>query len=380
MALLDQSRRRIISISFAALVVFGAFETSSRAAQLSDNFGAATPITGFIDLLVPNGQATAEPSEPDHAGAPPNRSLWAIWIAPSNATYSISTSNSLRSGGLLLDTVLAVYTGTSLTNLSLVVDNDDEAPFCCLWSKVFFRAYAGEVFHIAIDVLGSDTGNISLHINTSGIRPPPWTAAAVRGGTILSTNYTNQILLVDFWETTCSACVTELPELVRLYETYRSRGFTIIGLATDPDPELVENYLSAHAVPYVMGFSSSSNSSAFGGVPGNPTKYLVDREGRIAARFVDGVDPPSDTVRVYGSAIELISRPPPDVSLRVARDAGNLTISWPATVSGFRLEAASQPAPATWNTVSATVQTNNGRYVLTLPTGDLAQFFRLKRP
>lgn len=317
--------------------------------------------------------------EPDHADAPPNHSLWAIWIAPSNGTYSITTSNSLNARNLWLDTVLAVYTGTALTNLSLVVSNDDVAPFT-LWSQVFFRAYAGEIFHVAVDIWGTNTGNINLHINNSGVRAAPWTAAAVGGGSIVSSSYTNQILLVDFWETTCSACVIELPELVRLYETYRSRGFMIIGLATDPDPELVDQYLSTHAVPYLMGFSSSTTSNIFGGVPGNPTKYLLDRDGRIAARFIGGVDPPSDTVRVYGSAIELISRPAPDVSLRVVRDAGNLTISWPATVSGYRLEAASQPAPATWNTVSATVKTNNGRYVLTLPAGDLAQFFRLKRP
>lgn len=379
MALLVESGRRIISISFAALCICGALETKSKAAQLSDNFGAATSITGSIDLLVPNGLATAEPLEPDHADAPPNHSLWAIWIAPSNGTYSITTSNSLNARNLWLDTVLAVYTGTALTNLSLVVSNDDVAPFT-LWSQVFFRAYAGEIFHVAVDIWGTNTGNINLHINNSGLRVIPWTAAAVDGGTIVSSNYTNQILLVDFWETTCSACVVEMPELVRLYETYRSRGFTIIGLATDPDPELVENYLSAHPVPYSMGFSSSTASNVFGGVPGNPTKYLVDRDGRIAARFIGGVDPPSDTVRVYGSAIDLISRPSPNVSLLIARDAGHLTLSWPATVSGYRLEAASQPASAMWNIVSATVQTNNGRFTLTLPAGGLAQFFRLRRP
>jgi len=380
MALLVHSGRRIIAISFVALCVFGAINTSSKAAQLSDNFGAATPITGSIDLLVPNGQATAEPLEPDHADAPPNHSLWAIWIAPSNGTYSITTSNSLRANNLLLDTVLAVYTGTSLTNLSLVANNDDEAPFCCLWSKVFFRAYAGEIFHIAVDVWGTDTGNIDLRIKDNGAPLGPWTAAAVDGSTIVSSTFTNQILLVDFWETTCSACVAELPELVRLYETYRSLGFTIVGLATDTDPELVGNYLSAHAVPYVMGFSSHTNSNVFGGVPGNPTKYLVDRDGRIAARFLGGVDPVSDTFPLYASAIDLISRPPPDVGLRVTRDAGYLTLSWPATVSGYRLEAASQLAPATWRTIGATFQTNNGRYVIIFPASSAAQFYRLERP
>ena len=379
MALSVESGRRILSLTFAVLCLFGAIQRNSKAAQLADNFGAATSITGSIDLLVPNGLATAEPLEPDHADAPPNHSLWAIWIAPSNGTYSITTSNSLNARNLWLDTVLAVYTGTALTNLSLVVSNDDVAPFT-LWSQVFFRAYAGEIFHVAVDIWGTNTGNINLHVDNSGLRVIPWTAPAVDGGTIVSSNYTNQILLVDFWETTCSACVVELPELVRLYETYRSRGLTIIGLATDPDPELVQNYLSTHPVPYPMGFSGSTTSNSFGGVPGNPTKYLVDRDGRIAARFIGGVDPPSDTVRVYGSAIDIISRPPPNVSLRILRDGGSLTLSWPATVSGYRLEAASQPASAMWNIVNANVQTNNGRYALTLPASSLTQFFRLKRP
>ena len=68
-------------IGFAVACTFATLACPGKAAQLSDNFGAATPITGFIDILVPNGQATAEPLEPNHADAPPNRSLWAIWRA-----------------------------------------------------------------------------------------------------------------------------------------------------------------------------------------------------------------------------------------------------------------------------------------------------------
>ena len=74
--------RMALPICGALLCAFNILAPESRAATLADNFATATPGTGNLDLTASNGQATAEPFEPDHADIPANHSLWAIWVAP----------------------------------------------------------------------------------------------------------------------------------------------------------------------------------------------------------------------------------------------------------------------------------------------------------
>lgn len=87
--------------------------------------------------------ATREPQEPTHSAGSVGNSIWWSWVAPSNGPVSISTE------GSSFDTILAIYTGTSLATLSLVATNDNAngAP----WSKVFFSAAAGVTYQIAVD-------------------------------------------------------------------------------------------------------------------------------------------------------------------------------------------------------------------------------------
>src|SRR5206468_3750347 len=152
-----------------------------------------------------------------------------------------STSNST------FDTVLAVYTGYALSNLTLVATNDD-ADFLLTWSRVVFRAYAGERFHLAVDGVAGAAGIINLRISPGGPSMTPWTTTDPSGGSVTSLDFSNDVLMVDFWETTCGACVEELPDLVRVYNALRPRGFTVIGLAIDLDPLVVGSYVSDHEI------------------------------------------------------------------------------------------------------------------------------------
>src|SRR5262245_46143561 len=188
-------------------------------AQLTDQFGAGPLVVGYANITGSNTLATAQPGEPAHAGEAASRSVWVRWTPSVTGTYSISTSNSTTSSSQRMDTLLAVYTGTTLSNLSPVVSNDDLEPFV-VWSEVVFRAHLGETFHIAVDGFGATgSGNIRLQIASGGPLMAPWSAVNLDGPAIVSGNLSNQVLLVDFWETTCVTCVQELPDLVQLYQS-----------------------------------------------------------------------------------------------------------------------------------------------------------------
>ncbi len=124
-----------------------------------DGFVGRSRIAGSVGLAATaNVGATREPGEPLHAGIVGGQSVWWQWDAPSDGELWITTD------GSDLDTVLAVYTGSDLRNLTEVVSNDDHGLH--ITSRVRVFAKKGASYAIAVDSMGSETrfavGSISL--------------------------------------------------------------------------------------------------------------------------------------------------------------------------------------------------------------------------
>jgi hypothetical protein len=119
------------------------------------NFASRVTLSGLSGLIrADNRNGSFEPGEPLHAGKMGGKAVWYTWTAPVTGVVTIQTS------GSTFDTLLAIYTGTTLTNL-LVVDSD-EGHGGFYTSKANFNAFAGVQYQIAIDGFGGDTGDFIL--------------------------------------------------------------------------------------------------------------------------------------------------------------------------------------------------------------------------
>ncbi len=132
----------------------------------NDNFadaidlGSQTPATSTSS----NAGATQEPGERKPPfGQADGKSVWWKWTAPATATFEIHTLESE-----LLNTALAVYTGTQVDALESIVNNNDISGFEYR-SRVFLEATAGTIYHIQVMGLGGTGRGITLNIS----RPPP---------------------------------------------------------------------------------------------------------------------------------------------------------------------------------------------------------------
>ncbi|HEY3760272.1 MAG TPA: immunoglobulin domain-containing protein [Verrucomicrobiae bacterium] len=112
-----------------------------------------------------NTLATLEPGEPLPDGKPGGHSVWLNWSCPINGGVTISTT------GSSFDTLLAVYTGSSVSNLTSIAADDDSGGF--LTSQASFNAIAGTTYHIAVDGLAGATGNIVLSLSQSYLTVAP---------------------------------------------------------------------------------------------------------------------------------------------------------------------------------------------------------------
>jgi|GEM_PF-782087 len=146
------------ALSICIGLLFSLASWSLRAAPANDNFANAYVLTGVsVTRIDSNVGATRESGEPYHDESSPLKSIWYRWTAPQDGILTISTA------GSTFDTVLAVYTGTTLLNLVRVASNDDDGSL--MTSKVRFAARAGTTYRIAVDGYFGDFGTVSFSLN-----------------------------------------------------------------------------------------------------------------------------------------------------------------------------------------------------------------------
>jgi hypothetical protein len=138
---------------------------------VNNNFANRTPIIGTLATMTgTNVGATKESGEPNIVGNSGGKSVWWTWTAPASGTVQIDTI------GSTFDTIMGVYTGSSVSALTLVASDDDSGGN--LTSKVTFNAVGGTTYQIAVDGYnygsGAVSGSITLHVNlTVAATPQP---------------------------------------------------------------------------------------------------------------------------------------------------------------------------------------------------------------
>jgi peroxiredoxin len=88
-----------------------------------------------------------------------------------------------------------------------------------------------------------------------------------------------QVVLVNFWATSCAVCVKEMPQFVALHQRLAARGLQTLAVAMQHDaPALVAEFAQRRALPFgVVIDNTGAIARAFGGVRATPTTLLIDR-------------------------------------------------------------------------------------------------------
>ena len=94
-----------------------------------------------------------------------------------------------------------------------------------------------------------------------------------------------KIVLLDFWASWCRPCRAENPNVVRLYEKYKDKGFTVYSYSLDKDAEKWKSAIQQDGLtwPYhtsdLKGWQAAG--SAIYNVQSIPQTFLIGRDGNI---------------------------------------------------------------------------------------------------
>ena len=97
-----------------------------------------------------------------------------------------------------------------------------------------------------------------------------------------------KVVLLDFWATWCPPCREEIPHFKELYAQYRDKGLMVVGVALDEGGEKdVQPFAQQNQINYPLSATGAQElGQRYGGVRGIPTTFLIDKQGKIAQKYV----------------------------------------------------------------------------------------------
>lgn len=146
--------------------------------------------------------------------------------------------------------------------------------------RTWFKAIAG----LAILALAA-VGYFSLSTQST---MPDVTFTGLNGEKITSKSLRGKVVMVNFWATSCSTCVREMPQMVETYNKYKDKGLEFVAVAMSYDPpNYVLNFVQTRQLPFKVALDTSGEAAkSFGDVKLTPTTFVIDKNGRILKRYV----------------------------------------------------------------------------------------------
>jgi peroxiredoxin len=101
-----------------------------------------------------------------------------------------------------------------------------------------------------------------------------------------------RVTLVNFWATSCTTCVAEMPQVIATYNKFHSQGFDTVAVAMSYDPpSYVVNFTETRKLPFKVAIDNTGAvAKAWGDVKLTPTTYIVNKRGEIVKRYVGAPD------------------------------------------------------------------------------------------
>lgn len=126
-----------------------------------------------------------------------------------------------------------------------------------------------------------------------GSLAPDFTMNDPNGNPVSLSSFRGKYLLIDFWASWCAPCRQENPNIVRIYNKYKDKGFEILGVSLDRDKESWLKGIADDQLTWaqVSDLNYWQNEVAvLYGVQSIPHTILLDKEGKIIATKLRGAE------------------------------------------------------------------------------------------
>jgi len=116
---------------------------------------------------------------------------------------------------------------------------------------------------------------------------PDVTFTSLSGERITTQSLRGRVVLVNFWATSCTTCIREMPKMVATYNKFKGQGMELVAVAMSYDPaNYVIDYAQSRQLPFKVVFDGGGKiAQAFGDVQLTPTTFVIGKDGKIIQRY-----------------------------------------------------------------------------------------------
>ncbi|NGZ83297.1 peroxiredoxin family protein [Duganella aceris] len=124
---------------------------------------------------------------------------------------------------------------------------------------------------------------------------PAVTFLSIKGDKIAPESLRGKVVMVNFWATSCTTCVAEMPKMVDTYNKFKADGLEFVAVAMSYDPpNYVLNYAETRQLPFKVALDTDGSAAkAYGNVAMTPTTFVIGKDGKILKRYLGEPDFPA---------------------------------------------------------------------------------------
>lgn len=138
-----------------------------------------------------------------------------------------------------------------------------------------------------------------------GETPAGLTLAKRDGSPFALDSLKGSVVVLDFWASWCVPCRTSFPFFDALQDRYGPQGLRVVGLTLEESDDAIDAFLEDVPARFPIVRDPSGRAGEAFHVVAMPTTFLLDREGRVVARFEGGDK--QVHARIEGAAAELLA-------------------------------------------------------------------------
>jgi len=125
-----------------------------------------------------------------------------------------------------------------------------------------------------------------------GAVAPDFPATDAAGKSVKVSDYRGKVVILDFWATWCGPCIASMPHTQEVAAHYKDQGVVVLASCTSDDRKKFETWVKRNQGQYPdilfshdpQERSPDRASHKLYGVGGIPQQFIIDRDGKVAAR------------------------------------------------------------------------------------------------